>query len=116
VNGDGKADIVGFGIAGVTVALATEGGTLPRPSSRSERSEPRTPAGGWASQDQFPRFVADVNGDGMADIVGFGIAGTTFAFATGDGHFAAPIFALPEYGSSVDAVLASQNTYPRELC
>ena len=28
--------------------------------------------GGWVSQDKFPRHVADVNGDGRDDIVGFG--------------------------------------------
>jgi len=28
----------------------------------------------------------DVNGDGMADIVGLALPETTFAFATGDGH------------------------------
>ena len=32
-------------------------------------------AGGWSSDDTYPREVADVNGDGMADIVGFGDAG-----------------------------------------
>jgi hypothetical protein len=73
-------------------------------------------AGGWASQDQFPRELADVNGDGMADIVGFGIAGTTVAFATGDGHFAAPALLLHAFGSAASAGgWASQNTYPREL-
>ena len=27
-------------------------------------------AGGWSDQNHYPREVADVNGDGMADIVG----------------------------------------------
>ena len=31
-------------------------------------------AGGWRV-DQHPRFLADVTGDGRADIVGFGNAG-----------------------------------------
>ena len=30
------------------------------------------PANGWGSDDLYPRHMADVNGDGMADIVGFG--------------------------------------------
>ena len=29
-------------------------------------------AGGWSSEDLYPREVADVNGDGSADIVAFG--------------------------------------------
>jgi len=28
--------------------------------------------GGWSSYDRFPRELADINGDGLADIVGFG--------------------------------------------
>jgi hypothetical protein len=31
-------------------------------------------AGGWRV-DQHPRFLADINGDGRADVVGFGNAG-----------------------------------------
>src|SRR4029078_1566213 len=42
-------------------------------------------AGGWSSDDVFPRAIADVNGDGMADIVGFGIWGVNDALATGGG-------------------------------
>src|SRR3954468_20692631 len=33
-------------------------------------------AGGWFSQDQNPRLLGDVNGDGRADIVGFGFSAT----------------------------------------
>jgi hypothetical protein len=40
-----------------------------------------TSAGGWASDDHFPRELADVNGDGRADIVGFGDAGVYVALA-----------------------------------
>ena len=32
-------------------------------------------AGGWTSQHQYPRLVADVNDDNIADILGFGGAG-----------------------------------------
>jgi hypothetical protein len=31
-------------------------------------------AGSWSSDNTYPRELADVNGDGMADIVGFGQA------------------------------------------
>ena len=30
---------------------------------------------GWSSQNIFPRFLADVSGDGKADLVGFGSNG-----------------------------------------
>ena len=36
-----------------------------------------TPANGWTSNDLYPRQLADVNGDGMADIVGFGSGGVS---------------------------------------
>ena len=42
-------------------------------------------AGGWSSDDLYPRELADVNGDGMADIVGFGQAGVYVSLATGPG-------------------------------
>src|SRR5262249_17435778 len=54
-------------------------------------------AGGWSSDDKFPRELADVNGDGMADIVGFGQKGVFVSLATGDGHFAAPTFELAKF-------------------
>ncbi len=39
-------------------------------------------AGGWSSQTTYPRQLADVNGDGMADIVGFGQRGVSVSLAT----------------------------------
>ena len=42
-------------------------------------------AGGWASQDIYPRLLGDVNGDGRADIVGFGVAGAYTALGQADG-------------------------------
>ncbi|HJW78487.1 MAG TPA: hypothetical protein VJ526_07995, partial [Beijerinckiaceae bacterium] len=36
-------------------------------------------AGGWTSHDLFPRELADVSGDGRADIIGFGIAGVSIS-------------------------------------
>ena len=38
-------------------------------------------AGGWTSADRYPRELADVNGDGRADIVAFGEFGTSVALA-----------------------------------
>jgi hypothetical protein len=38
-------------------------------------------AGGWQSQDKYPRMLADVNGDGLADIIGFGSSGAHVALS-----------------------------------
>ena len=116
VNGDGKADIVGFGELGTWVALATGGGNFAAPFLALPNFGFSAAGGGWASQDVFPRALADVNGDGRADIVGFGSAGTYVALATGGGHFAAPTLVLPNFGfSAAGGGWASQDQYPREL-
>jgi hypothetical protein len=43
-------------------------------------------AGGWRV-DMHPRFLADLTGDGRADIVGFGDAGVWTALNNGNGTF-----------------------------
>src|ERR1051325_5531370 len=58
----------------------------------------RAAAGGLFSQDQPTRVLGDVNGDGRADIVGFGFAGTYTALGQADGTFAAPILASNVFG------------------
>jgi microcystin-dependent protein len=112
VNGDGSADIVGFGQAGVYVSLATGGGDFAMPTF--ELAAFGTNAGGWTSQDLYPRTLADVNADHMADIVGFGQAGVFVSLATGGGHFASPTFQLSAFGANAGG-WNSDNTYPRQL-
>ena len=67
------ADIVGFGHAGVQVSLATGNGHFAAPTFELAAFGPG--AGGWSSDNLYNRELADVNGDGRADIVGFGHAG-----------------------------------------
>src|SRR5262249_31882541 len=71
-------------------------------------------AGGWGTNATSPRGLADVSGDGMADIAGFSAAGVYESLATGGGQFAMPTFELAAFG--VDAGgWSSNNTYPRAL-
>jgi hypothetical protein len=48
-------------------------------------------AGGWSSQNLFPRLLADVTNDGNADIVAFGNNGVLVSQANGTGGFSGPV-------------------------
>lgn len=68
VNGDGKADIVGFASTGVYVSLSTGTGFA---SEVSWDFQDYSTDSGWVSNGITPRMLADVDGDGLPDIVGF---------------------------------------------
>jgi predicted cobalt transporter CbtA len=110
VNGDGRADIVGFGYAGTLVALGKADGTFGQAQLVLADFGVNQ---GWASNDSFSRLVADVNGDHIADIVGFGIAGTLVAFGKGDGTFTQASLDVGEFGKNQGWV--SDNTFHREV-
>ncbi len=116
VNGDGKADIVGFGGAGVYVSYATAGGSFTNYTLKLAQFGTDGDAGGWGSDDRFPRKMADVNGDGRADIVGFGGAGVLVSLARADGSFDSAVLGLGQFGTN-DAAGGwfSDNRFPREL-
>jgi hypothetical protein len=95
VNGDGRADIVGFGNAGAYVSLGQTNGTFSNPVLAVGNYG--AVAGGWRV-DRHPRFLSDVNGDGRADIVGFGNAGAYVSLGQANGTFSAPVLAVASYG------------------
>jgi hypothetical protein len=72
VNGDGMDDIVGFASESVYVSLATGNGHFAAPTAELAAF---TPGNSWISDDLYKRELADVNGDGSADIVGFANSG-----------------------------------------
>jgi hypothetical protein len=110
VDGDGRADVVGFGKYGAMVALST-GASFAPPERWVANFGYST--GGWTSQDLFPRLLADVDGDGRADVVGFGKYGAFVSVSSGT-SFTSPTRWIAGYGASVGG-WTSQNLYPRTL-
>jgi len=56
-----------------------------------------TSAYGWSSQNTYPRQLADVNGDGRMDIVGFANNGVVVALGQANGTFSAAKTAYSGY-------------------
>jgi len=79
VTGDGKADIVGFSSNGVYVAVSN-GNFFNTPSVWVYGFDQ---AQGWSTNNVYYRVMADVNGDGKNDIVGFAQNGVYVSLSTG---------------------------------
>jgi hypothetical protein len=116
INGDGKADIVGFGHHAVFTSLSNGDGTFTTPKIATNRFT--IGGGGWSSYNTYPRSLADINGDGKADIVGFGNEAVFTALSNGDGTFGKHL------GDETVAIKAfsvqgggwsSNNKYPRQV-
>ena len=87
---------MGFGDAGVWTARSNGDGTFQAP--QFVLADLGFEAGGWRVE-KHPRFLADITGDGRADIVGFGDAGVYVALPNADGVFQGPLrFVLPNFG------------------
>ena len=95
LTGDRRADIVGFGNAGVWVSLNNGNGTFQAPTLGVANFG--YDAGGWRVE-RHPRFLADLTGDGRADIVGFGNAGVWVSLNSGNGTFQAPQLVVANFG------------------
>jgi hypothetical protein len=96
ITGDGRADIIGFGDAGVWTALSNGDGSLAFTPQLALEDFGYNQS--WRVENH-PRFVADVTGEGRADIVGFGDAGVLVSPALMGGTFRErPLFVIPNFG------------------
>ncbi|KAJ6581247.1 Psathyrella Velutina lectin At 1.5a resolution [Mycena capillaripes] len=84
LSGDGRADLIGFGDAGVYVSLNNGDGAF-GPVTLVLNTFGYD-AGGWRVE-KHPRFIASLTGDKRGDIVGFGDDGVIIAINNGDGTF-----------------------------
>ena len=95
INGDGLADILGFGYDKVQVSLSTGSGF----GSVETWGTGMTYKNGWRAGKHI-RSVIDMNADGLPDIVGFADIGVHVALNTGSG-FAAVKKWSNDFGSNV---------------
>jgi hypothetical protein len=84
LTSDNREDIIGFGDAGPYVSRNNGNGTF-QPLQQVLDNFGYV-AGGWRVE-RHPRFLADLTGDGRADIIGFGDAGPYVSRNNGDGTF-----------------------------
>ena len=113
ITADGNADIVGFGADGVYVSLANgTGGFVAAPMFANGSSFWGAQTGGWSSQDTYPRELADVNNDQIADIVGFASNGVYVSRGDVIGFFA-PESAGAAFWGVQTGNWSSQDTYSR---
>jgi len=118
VNGDGAADIVGFAQDGVYVSLANGTGGFQTQQPAVGTSFWGTQTGGWSSQNLSPRELADVNGDGCADLVGFAQNGVYASLANGTGGFQTQQSAVgvgTSFWGTQTGGWPSNDLYPRAL-
>lgn len=108
VNGDGRADVVGFGTDGTYVALS-DGSRMGAASRWTEAFNSKS----WKTA-LHARVVTDFTGDGKADIVGFGSGGVRIAASTGS-RFGSSSLALAQMGSGAEAGAWSVASHPRAL-
>ena len=84
LTGNGRLDIIGFGDRGVSIALNNGNGTFQAPKLVLNDFGYKTH--GWRVE-KNPRFIADLTGNKVGDIVGFGNKGVYVAINNGDGTF-----------------------------
>lgn len=88
VNGDGLFDIVGFGASNIHVALS-RGTAFATQTNWADYLVSGAAGGAWSQTDV--RTLADINGDGLSDVIGFGGTTTQFGISNGSSFDKGPV-------------------------
>ncbi|MFE7520004.1 FG-GAP-like repeat-containing protein [Streptomyces halstedii] len=108
---DGVPDIVGFGPYGVVVARGRGDGTFePARLVLNDFGQDQ----GWTGE-KHPRLLADVTGDKIPDIIGFGNEGVWVSHNNGDGTFEQAQLVCRGFGYNEDAGGWRVGRHPRFL-
>jgi len=117
VNNDLIADIVGFTSNGVYVSRGDVIGFFAPEFAGAAFWGVQT--GNWSSQDTYSRFMADADGDGKPDIVGFAQSGVYVSINTSSlvnvSFAAATLVPDSSFWGVNTGGWSSQDAYPREL-
>jgi len=110
VNGDGYADIVAISQTAVHVSLCSNGTSWEAVQVWSSNYAVNA---GYANNGMYPRTLADVNGDGMADLVAFGNIGVFVALSTGSAFVENSDLFVGDYGMNTGWGSDGTDQYPR---
>ncbi|NRA67318.1 MAG: VCBS repeat-containing protein [Pseudobacteriovorax sp.] len=116
VDGNGQDDLVLFGGEGTFVALA-EAQQFKAPVLWSSNFGRESASLSYLNQDIHPRFLADANADGKADILACHSESCFVAVSTGTSFVASTLsiddFAREADGTTSDSGWVNMNTFPR---
>ena len=87
LDGDGRADVCGRGVVGISCGLSTGASFGAVTAWNTDFSD----AGGWTRPQYYTTLqLADVNGEGRADVCGRGAGGIVCALSTGTSFLPSP--------------------------
>lgn len=111
LNNDNRDDIIGFHASGVFVAFSNKNIDYSYFSPKCVVNNFGT-ASGWTNMNAMPRYIADANGDGYLDIVGFFQYGVAVSLNNGDMTFTQPQI---WYVYDENVQLNSLDAFPRNI-
>lgn len=108
VDGDGKADLIGFADDGVYVSFSNGTSFAPKKKVLSNFGY----NDGWTSFNTFPRCIGKIHNGCGSDIIGFGSAGVYVSAFNGETYDSPELMLPGQYGTSAGGWY-TYDQYPR---